>query len=295
MPELVILSGKGGTGKTTMAAALAVLAPQPVICDTDVDAANLHLLLKPQVLETTQVLGGKKARIQPEACTACGLCREHCRFQAISPEFQVDPFACEGCGVCVRLCPAEAIAFVPEPVGEYYRSQTPYGPLIHARLYLGGENSGKIVTLVRRAAQETAQQEHRDLILVDGPPGLGCPVIASLTGATHVLLLAEPSVSSRHDLDRVLDLIRSFKLPAAVVLNKWNLNEAQARSLAETCARWELPVLGRLPWSPAVLAANRAGQPLPLMAVGDLAATLRDLWLQVSRFLDLPSTSNRQG
>ncbi len=238
MPEVVILSGKGGTGKTTLTAALAALADGPVICDTDVDAANLHLLLHPQILEAHEFIGGSKAAIRAAECTECGLCLRHCRFQAIRPDFVVEEWACEGCKVCVQVCPEQAIDFDPVPVGEYFFSQTAYGPLIHGRLYPGGENSGKLVTMVRRRAQETAAQENRELILVDGPPGLGCPVIASLTGATHVLLVTEPTVSGQHDLQRLLDLIRSFKLPAAVIINRWDIRPEGTEAILNLCQSW---------------------------------------------------------
>jgi MinD superfamily P-loop ATPase len=195
MREIVVLSGKGGTGKTSLTGAFARLAENCVVCDADVDAADLHLLLKPEVEQRSDFMGGGVAVIDPNRCTFCGRCRELCRFEAISPDYVVDAIACEGCGVCVDLCPEKAVDFPIKKCGEWYRSSTASGPMIHARLGIAEENSGKLVSLVRRQARDVAEESGRDLILTDGPPGIGCPVIASLGGATLVVLVVEPTLS----------------------------------------------------------------------------------------------------
>ena len=229
MKELVVISGKGGTGKTSVVASFAALAPHPVLADCDVDAADLHLILSPTICDREDFIGGSRATIDSSLCIACGQCLRYCRFDAIHPTpdgrtYQVDPIACEGCGVCERFCPAEAIDFSPAVNGEWYVSNTRYGPMVHARLGIAEENSGKLVTLVRKKAKETAQALGLNLMITDGSPGVGCPVMASLTGADGVLLVTEPTPSGFHDLDRVVDLLQRFQLPAMVCINKADLN-----------------------------------------------------------------------
>ncbi|MGB7629601.1 MAG: ATP-binding protein, partial [Candidatus Deferrimicrobium sp.] len=224
MKELVIISGKGGTGKTSLTASFVVLADRPVIADCDVDAADLHLVLSPRINERHEFRSGHEAVIRQDDCNGCGTCLADCRFDAVrmngkaagNATFVIDPVACEGCGVCIRFCPEKAIDFPERPCGEWMISETRCGPMVHARLGVGAENSGKLVSTVRREARRIAEEEHRFLVIVDGPPGIGCPVIASVTGATHVLAVTEPTVSGEHDLERVLSLTRHFSIPAAV-------------------------------------------------------------------------------
>ena len=225
MREIVVISGKGGTGKTSLVGAFAALANNKVLCDADVDAADLHLLLQPVIRERHDFQSGHSAIIDPDLCIECGQCRELCQWDAIDENFRVDTIQCEGCGVCVHFCPEKAIDFPLNTCGEWYVSDTRFGPLVHARLGIAEENSGKLVTLVRQQAKKMAESGECDLIITDGPPGIGCPVIASLGGATAVLIVTEPTVSGVHDLERVTELANHFKIPAMVVVNKADLNQ----------------------------------------------------------------------
>ncbi|MBN2345249.1 MAG: ATP-binding protein [Candidatus Aminicenantes bacterium] len=264
MKELVVISGKGGTGKTSLAASLAVLAGNAVVADCDVDAADLHLVLAPSLRERHDFLSGNEAVIRAQDCTGCGTCAELCRFDAIgkeiradgAPVFRVDPIACEGCGVCVRFCPERAIDFPKSLCGEWMISDTRCGPMVHARLKAAAENSGKLVSLVRREARRIAEEEGRPQIVVDGPPGIGCPVIASLSGASLVLVVTEPTVSGEHDLERVLALARHFDMPAAVCVNKWDLNPAMAERIEGRAAAAGAKISGRVRYDPGVTAAQ---------------------------------------
>jgi MinD superfamily P-loop ATPase len=254
--ELVVLSGKGGTGKTSVTASFAVLARDAVLADCDVDAADLHLVLSPEVRETHSFWSGHEAVIRADRCTGCGECVEQCRFGAIRADFSVDPIACEGCGVCVRLCPARAIDFPERHCGEWMVSDTRCGPLVHARLGLAAENSGKLVATVRQTARAVAAGAGRSLVLVDGPPGIGCPVIASLAGASSVLVVTEPTVSGEHDLERVLALARHFGVAAAVCINKWDINAEATERIEAEARRAGARVLGRIRYDRGVTAAQ---------------------------------------
>ena len=233
MKELVILSGKGGTGKTSLTAAFAAVSKKSILCDAYVDAADLHLLMSPEIKQKTDFKGGGIAIIDPDKCTECGQCIELCRFDAISDDFVVDKIDCEGCGVCVDLCPEQAIDFPTQTCGEWYISDTRFGPMVHARLGIAEENSGKLVALVRQEARKFAEEKNIDLILTDGPPGVGCPVIASIGGATALLIVTEPTVSGIHDMTRALELAEFFKVPAMVLVNKYDLNPDQT-----DCPSW---------------------------------------------------------
>lgn len=260
MKELVVISGKGGTGKTSLMAAFASLAEKKVLCDADVDAADLHLIMDPEVKERHDFQSGHRAVINPYKCTQCGLCRELCRWDAISERFEVDGIQCEGCGVCYYFCPEEAVDFHLNTCGEWYTSRTRFGPMVHARLGIAEENSGKLVSLVRREAGKLAERKGYDLILTDGPPGVGCPVIASLGGADAVLIVAEPTVSGRHDMERVADLAAFFNVPAMVCVNKADLNGEEAHAI-ETLARdKDVKVLNRVPFDPVFTRAMVQGQ-----------------------------------
>jgi MinD superfamily P-loop ATPase len=264
--ELVVISGKGGTGKTSLAASFAVLADRPVIADCDVDAADLHLVLSPRVKERHEFRSGHEAVIRQDNCTGCGACLAHCRFGAVlMPAVQdetrpavyaIDPIACEGCGVCVRFCPEKAIDFPERLSGEWMVSETRCGPMVHARLGVAAENSGKMVSLVRREARRIAEAENRPLIIVDGPPGIGCPVIASVTGATLVLAVTEPTVSGEHDLERVLSLTRHFNIPAAVCVNKWDLNVEMTERIEDKARKAGARIAGRIRYDRAVTLAQ---------------------------------------
>lgn len=279
MKEIVVISGKGGTGKTSITAAFAMLAENAVLCDADVDAADLHLLMQPNILEKHQFLGGCKAEIHLDACSSCGLCRQLCRFAAIGPDFVVDAIACEGCGVCVDLCPEQAIAFPQQQCGQWFSSATRFAPMIHARLGIAEENSGKLVSLIRQEARQLAELQGRDLIVTDGPPGIGCPVIASIGGATMVVVVVEPTVAGFHDMSRVVDLAAHFRVPGMVVINKYDINEEMSASIETMALARNLVLLGRIPFDPLFTQAMIAGQNVleydPKSAV---AECIRQIW-----------------
>jgi len=268
MRELVVISGKGGTGKTSLTASFAVLADRPVVADCDVDAADLHLVLGPFVRARHDFYGGHEAVIRQDACNTCGTCASLCRFDAIRAEtrsdgvvaYTVDPIGCEGCGVCVQFCPEAAIDFPERLAGEWMTSDTRCGPMVHARLGVAAENSGKLVSTVRREAARIAEAEGRALVIVDGPPGIGCPVIASVTGAALVLAVTEPTVSGEHDLKRVLTLARHFKVPAAVCVNKWDLNPDMAGRIEAKAREAGALVVGRVRYDRGVTQAQMQGR-----------------------------------
>ncbi|MCK9273573.1 MAG: ATP-binding protein [Syntrophales bacterium] len=266
MKEIVIISGKGGTGKTSIIASFAALAQNKVIADCDVDAADLHLVLNPSIEHREDFSGGKKARIVEDLCIACSECIDTCRFDAIScgPGKEkggehipsVNPIYCEGCGLCGRICPAEAILLEPRVNGELFISSTKYGPMVHARLGIAEGNSGKLVSLVREKAREIAFEKALDYVLVDGSPGIGCPVIASITGADLVLVVTEPTLSGKHDLSRVTQLARHFRIPAVVCINKWDLNPEIAGSIEKESALQDFTVAGRVRYDKAITEAQ---------------------------------------
>ena len=281
MKELVIISGKGGTGKTSLTGSLATLAHNPVLADCDVDAADLHLLLSPKIQETHAFYSGHEAIIQTERCVACGRCKELCRFDAvdeINEHFIIDPAACEGCGVCVQACPAEAIAFPDSLCGHWYRSKTRCGPMVHARLGTAAENSGKLVSVVRQQARQIASAMPAEWILIDGPPGTGCPVIASITGADALLVITEPTLSGQHDLLRVLSLARHFKLPAFVCVNKWDINPEIATSIETATREVHATVLPRIPYDPSITQAQINGLSAVEFNDGPASQSIKKLW-----------------
>jgi MinD superfamily P-loop ATPase len=246
MRELVVISGKGGTGKTSITAAFASLVQNSVLCDADVDAADLHLILNPDIKKNTDFMGGHEAIINLDKCTQCSQCIELCRFNAISDTFEVDPIECEGCGVCVDLCPEQAIDFPETICGKWYISNTRFGPMVHARLGIAQDNSGKLVSLVRQEAKKIAEQENIDLILTDGPPGIGCPVIASIGQATAVLIIAEPTVSGLHDMERVGLLAKHFNIPAMICINKFDLNLDQTQNIENYARDNDISIVGKI-------------------------------------------------
>jgi MinD superfamily P-loop ATPase len=250
MKELIVISGKGGTGKTSIISAFASLAENKVLCDADVDAADLHLIMDPNVVQRTDFQSGNTAVINKDPCTECGLCREMCRFNAISADYDVNPIDCEGCGVCVHFCPEAAIGFPVNTCGEWFVSNTRFGPMVHARLGIAEENSGKLVTLVRQEARKLAEAKNLDLILTDGPPGVGCPVIASIGGAGAVLIVTEPTVSGKHDMERVVQLAAHFKVPAMICVNKFDLNLELTRDIEKYAEDRNIVCLGRIPFDP---------------------------------------------
>lgn len=277
MQELLVISGKGGTGKTTLVAAFAELAGDKVLADCDVDAADLHLLLRPQVITKNEFYGLDKAVIHPERCTNCGRCVDACRFEAIK-DFVINPVFCEGCGVCGFVCPAEAITMEPSLAGYLYVSASSYGPMVHAQLGLAEDNSGKLVTAVRQAARQIAEEKGCPLIITDGPPGIGCPVISSLTGVSFALLVTEPTVAGRHDLERVIKLTKYFKVPAVVCLNKYDLAPEKSWEIEAYCRQEGIEVAGRIPFDNDVNQSLLDAVPLTAYAGGPAAKAVRLLW-----------------
>lgn len=281
MREVVILSGKGGTGKTSLTAAFAALAGRCVLTDCDVDAADLHMLVTPVQTETHEFWSGATARIVRERCRDCGLCAEICEFDAISRStggWQVDPLACEGCAVCARFCPRGAIEMEDELRGHWFRSETRFGPMLHAQLGVGAENSGKLVTLLRRQARETATADGIDLMLTDGPPGIGCAVIASLSGAEHVVYVTEPTVSGLHDLQRVAELAASFAVPGSVVINKADIYPDKAEQIRQYARDHRLQALGDIPYDPVFTRAQLSSQSIVETDDGPASQAVRVLW-----------------
>jgi MinD superfamily P-loop ATPase len=266
MKELVVISGKGGTGKTSLTASFAVLAGRSVIADCDVDAADLHLVLSPRVNERHEFRSGHEAVVRKEDCINCGACLAYCRFSAIKmngcsydydePLFSIDPIDCEGCGVCVRFCPVKAIDFPERLCGEWMISETRCGPMVHARLGVAAENSGKLVSTVRQAARVLAEEEALPLVIVDGPPGIGCPVIASLSGATQALVVTEPTVSGEHDLERVLSLTRHFNIPTSICVNKWDVNPGMTERIENKARQAGAGSVGRIRYDRSVTLAQ---------------------------------------
>jgi len=246
--ELTVISGKGGTGKTSITAAFAAVAQSAVLADCDVDAADLHLILKPDIIDTIPFTGLKIAIRDEETCTGCGLCRDNCRFEVFSQDLTMRPDRCEGCGVCAHVCPVDAIEMADRSAGEAYMSNTRFGPMSHARLFAAQEGSGMLVSLVRKNALALAKEHDRDLVIVDGPPGTGCPVISAITGADLVLVVTEPTVSGAHDLHRVLEVADHFEIPRSVCINKSDINTLKTREIDEFCKRSDIPLVGVLPY-----------------------------------------------
>ena len=260
MKEIVIVSGKGGTGKTSIIAAFASLAENKALCDADVDAADLHLIMDPEIKEHHDFASGHTAVINRDKCTECGQCRDLCRWNAISEDYVVDSIECEGCGVCRYFCPEEAIEFPLNTCGEWYLSETRFGPMAHARLGIAEENSGKLVALIRQEGKKLAEERGLDLLLTDGPPGIGCPVIASLGGAAAVLIVTEPTVSGRHDMERVTELAAFFNIPAMVCVNKFDLNPGEGEAIEAFAKEKNVSVMGRIPFDPAFTRAMVQGK-----------------------------------
>mgnify|MGYP001182402843 CR=1 FL=1 len=284
MKEVVVLSGKGGTGKTTLVGSLAVLAENKVLADCDVDAADLHLLLNPVQKQKSEFWSGQAAYIDPDRCTQCGLCGEICRFGAIR-DFEVDPVSCEGCGFCARACPDAAIVMKDTLSGHWFVSDSRFGPMVHARLGIAQENSGKLVATVRQQAKKIAEREGRSLILCDGPPGIGCPVISSLSGASLALLVTEPTLSGMHDLDRVLDVCRHFGVRATVCINKYDLNETNTAQIEKQCSGRGVEIAGKIPFDNIVTESIVRGIPIVEHSDGRVARAIREVWNALSSIL----------
>ena len=295
MKELVVISGKGGTGKTSVVASFAALARDKVLADCDVDAADLHLVMSPKIVHREDFVGGKSAAIATDRCAGCGKCASVCRFDAVSFDgpandvvektYRIDPIACEGCGVCAYFCPAEAVDFSPSINGEWFISETRHGPMVHAKLGIAEENSGKLVTAIRREAKRIAEDNGLGLVIIDGSPGIGCPVIASITGASMVLIVTEPTLSGLHDLDRVADLAGHFSIPTAVCVNKSDINSEMTARIRQHCLARNLDFLGEVHYDTAVTRAQIEGKSVIEYDKGSAASDLRLLWEAVTHRL----------
>ncbi len=340
MNELVVISGKGGTGKTSITACLAVLAERCVVADCDVDAADLHLVLEPRIQHREEFRSGHEAIIRQADCISCGACVAYCRYDAVrqcfvghdaavtrgphaacrncdlcqracslrtneilremwqasghegQPVFVVDPLACEGCGVCVHFCPVRAIDFVERTCGEWFISDTRCGPMVHARLGTAAENSGKLVSLIRKNARRLAGEHGIDRILIDGSPGIGCPVIASITGAALVLIVTEPTPSGLHDLTRVGDLTGHFDIPTLVCINKWDINPDVSRAIETHAAAAGMRVVGRVRYDPAVTQAQIQGKAVVEHATTGCVEDMRALWAEIQPLWTAPARAD---
>lgn len=296
MKQLAVISGKGGTGKTTLTAAFASIAENATIADCDVDAADMHLILKPRVLIKEDYYGLELARIDPELCTECGKCREFCRNGAITDNLEVDPHSCEGCAVCTIVCPEGAVYMEKRISGQVFSSETRFGPMAHAKLGIGEEASGKLVSAVRSNAKKLAEQLRNDLIIIDGPPGTGCSAIAAITGTDLVLVVSEPTVSGIHDLKRVFELAAHFRIPVVVCINKYDINEENTRLIEKFCNELEIPVLGWLPYDDIATKAMLQEQTVveyakssEHMNESEFANQVRKIWAKVEKMLqDVP-------
>jgi len=303
MHELVVISGKGGTGKTSLVGSFAALAQQAVLADCDVDAADLHLLLAPEIKETHDFVGGKIASIVSAKCIGCGRCKELCNFDALAlngpandvvgKTYAVDPIACEGCGVCVSFCPVEAIEFNDAVNGQWFLSETRFGPMVHAKLGAAEENSGKLVSLIRKQAKQVAEQRDLRLIIVDGSPGIGCPVIASISGADLVLVVTEPTLSGEHDLERVADLAAHFGAPAMVCVNKWDINPEIAARIEKSAGQRGLKTAGRIDYDASVTRAQVAEKSIVEYCDEPLRKQIASVWETVVAALDTATDARR--
>jgi len=293
MKQVAIISGKGGTGKTTVAAAFAELAEQMIVADCDVEAPNLHLVIEHRVKATTEYVGNQTARIDITLCTQCRRCMEVCRYEAVAEQAQVregiqdeglfpyiDAKRCEGCAACVYACPTQAIQLYPEATGKVFLSETNVGDFAHAELYLAADGSGKLVAEVRRLARDEARRQNK-AVLIDGSPGIGCVVISTITGCQQVLVVTEPSQSGKHDLERVIKVTGHFKIPTQVIVNKWDINPEVSQEIEDACLQLGVAVIGKIPFDPMVPKAIALGHPITRYE-SPAAEALREIWVKIS-------------
>ena len=288
LKQITVISGKGGTGKTTLVASFAALAENKVIADCDVDAPDLHLLLHPEIIKKEEFKGLKVAVMDKTLCSECGTCEETCRFNAIAlteeSSYAVNPARCEGCGACVFTCPQDALTLKERVSGYSFISKTNYGTMAHAQLNIAEEASGKLVTVVRNNAQQVAEKESCELILIDGAPGIGCPVIASLAGVDLALIVTEPTMSGLHDLERILDVTRHFGIGSVVCINKYDINEENSRRITEFCRQRGVEMVGNIPYDSVVTEAMVAGMPVVEFSEGVVSNAIRDVWGGINQY-----------
>jgi MinD superfamily P-loop ATPase len=281
MKQIVVISGKGGTGKTVLTASFASLAKNKVMADCDVDAADLHLLLQPEIKERHEFRSGVTATIDKELCQSCGECISVCRFNAISEDFTIDPIYCEGCTICSYICPVGAIKLEENLSGEWFVSETKYGPFVHAKLGIAEENSGKLVSVVRQKAKEIAEKENLDYIIIDGPPGIGCPVIASLANVDLAMIVTEPTLSGIHDMERVAQVSKHFGVLTKVVINKYDINPDNSEEIKKICQKGDIEVVAQLPFSQKVSESIVQGVPLVEFCSNGIVQEVSSLWERI--------------
>ncbi|MFP4017100.1 MAG: 4Fe-4S binding protein [Halanaerobiales bacterium] len=287
MRKITVISGKGGTGKTTVVSNLAALADNLVLADCDVDAPNMHLLMQPDIQEDKVFISAKLAVKDKNKCINCGKCREACRFNAVDEEFEINPIKCDGCGVCVYICPEGALRLEEQETGHIFISTTRFAPMVHARLKAGAENSGKLVSRVRDFADKIAEEKGKDLVLVDGSPGIGCPVIASLKGIDYSLVVTEPTLSGLSDLKRVLEVTKLFDINAFVIINKYDINKDISQKIEQYCVKNNVEVIGRISFSPLINQAMREGKLLVNMFPDSIPASeINAIWSEISGQID---------
>lgn len=278
MKQIVIISGKGGTGKTVITAAFAALAKNKVMADCDVDAADLHLLLQPTIKEREIFKSGVTASIDRGKCTQCSKCIQSCRFDAISEDFIVNPIACEGCSFCKWICPEGAIQMQENTSGEWFISETRFGPLVHAKLGVAEENSGKLVSLVRKKAKELAERKKYEWVIVDGAPGIGCPVIASLSGIDCAVVITEPTLSGLHDADRVISVARHFGVKVKLVVNKYDLNLDMTKRIETYCKENNIELIGKVRFDKSFVKAMVEGKTIIEYQDGRAKEEIVNIW-----------------
>ncbi|MDH7554431.1 MAG: 4Fe-4S binding protein [Spirochaetota bacterium] len=283
--QLAIVSGKGGTGKTSIAASFAKLANQRIVVDCDVDASNMPLVLPHTIIQEIPFFGEKKAVISQDRCRGCGDCVIYCRFNAIKDFYVVEPVLCEGCAVCAMMCPYEAIDMVEHQSGTVVISQSDGQPFLYANMGIGEGNSGKLVSELREKAKSIAEEENYNLIIIDGPPGIGCPVIASITGTTHVLIVTEPTISGIHDLERIVQLTQHFRIPSSVCINKSDISAENRQLIMDICNKNNIPVIGTIPYDEDVIRAQIAGKTVVEYSEGSASQEITKLWQTVQTML----------
>ncbi len=286
MKELTVVSGKGGTGKTSITASLVTMASNAVITDCDVDAANLHLLLEPKTIQKTEFYGLPKANIDLNKCSRCGLCAQLCAFEAIN-NYTVDELACEGCKLCYHICPEQAVEMQRHLAGHWFISDTAYGPFVHAKLGIAEGNSGLLVAEVRKAAKKIAEEKNIELMITDGPPGIGCPVISSLAGTDMALIITEPTVSAIHDMERIVQVAKNFGCQIAVCINKYNLNEENSRCIESLAQKLEVPIIGKIPYDNVMHQAVVNKVPVTLLANENIKQEITNLWYNINKMINL--------